>query len=470
MIDSLKTNGPSAADVAKVKEQLTRAREVELKQNAYWVGNIMARRQAGEDVAGLLGPYDADGGTGSRRADSGGGEEVLRHEQLRAVRAAAGEREGESMTSAGARPRSSALAAMPAAAQISQREFAARREALAKRIDSGVRDRVRRANADHGLRSVSSAAGLSLSHELRRARRGDRDGRAPRRRDDDAVSHARRIRAPRSTTVGGPTRRRSRRRSACGRGRSRRSEPSRIRWPPTGLPLYTLDDFEDADFSRADSLTRGRVFTRSLVAKHPGLAAKDAAPFVDQLRAKKSAAEIALLRKAAEISSEGHRAAMTAPGALARIRASSRARVHVHSARRVASGVRLDRRLGAERNAAALHEGPRRDEAGRRGRDRRGDRVRRLRGGHHADDSGERHVSRRSSARSISSCATRRQPPSETRSPGSRRRRRRTRRSPFALAGSRSSGWSRAKTRRSIRPGRRTASARRRRASRECCG
>jgi Xaa-Pro aminopeptidase len=80
-----------------------------------------------------------------------------------------------------------------------------------------------------------------------------------------------------------------------------------------GLPLYTLDDFEDADFSRADSLTRGRVFARSLVAKHPGLVAKDAAPFVDQLRAKKSVSEIALLRKAAEISSEGHRAAMTAP-------------------------------------------------------------------------------------------------------------------------------------------------------------
>ena len=27
----------------------------------------------------------------------------------------------------------------------------------------------------------------------------------------------------------------------------------------SGLPLFTLDDFEDADFSRADSLTRGRV-------------------------------------------------------------------------------------------------------------------------------------------------------------------------------------------------------------------
>jgi zinc protease len=58
MIDSLKANQPSAGDVAKVKEQLTRAREVEIKQNEYWRANIMARRQAGEDIAGLLKPYD----------------------------------------------------------------------------------------------------------------------------------------------------------------------------------------------------------------------------------------------------------------------------------------------------------------------------------------------------------------------------------------------------------------------------
>jgi zinc protease len=58
LIDSLKTNGPSVADVTKVKEQLIRAREVEIKQNSYWVGNILARDQAGEDIAGLLGPYD----------------------------------------------------------------------------------------------------------------------------------------------------------------------------------------------------------------------------------------------------------------------------------------------------------------------------------------------------------------------------------------------------------------------------
>jgi zinc protease len=59
LIDSLKTQGPTAADVAKVKEELTRSREVEVKQNGYWVSNIMARDQAGEDIAGLLGSYDA---------------------------------------------------------------------------------------------------------------------------------------------------------------------------------------------------------------------------------------------------------------------------------------------------------------------------------------------------------------------------------------------------------------------------
>jgi zinc protease len=57
-IDSLKMNGPKQADVNKVKEQLTRQREVEVKQNGYWAANIVGRDQAGEDVAGLLAAYD----------------------------------------------------------------------------------------------------------------------------------------------------------------------------------------------------------------------------------------------------------------------------------------------------------------------------------------------------------------------------------------------------------------------------
>ncbi|MFI5232169.1 MAG: aminopeptidase P family protein [Gemmatimonadales bacterium] len=78
----------------------------------------------------------------------------------------------------------------------------------------------------------------------------------------------------------------------------------------TGLPFYAIGDYEDADFARADSLTRGQVFMKAFFAKHPGVAAKNAMPLVDQLRARKSPAELALLRKAADISSQGHRAAM----------------------------------------------------------------------------------------------------------------------------------------------------------------
>ena len=59
LIDSLKANGPSAADVQKVKEELTRSREVEVKQNGYWLVNLLARAEAGEDIGGLLDAYDA---------------------------------------------------------------------------------------------------------------------------------------------------------------------------------------------------------------------------------------------------------------------------------------------------------------------------------------------------------------------------------------------------------------------------
>jgi Xaa-Pro aminopeptidase len=78
----------------------------------------------------------------------------------------------------------------------------------------------------------------------------------------------------------------------------------------TGLPFYSMHDAEDLDFAGADSLTRGRLFLQGLVAAHPGLTVRDALPLVLELRAKKSAAELALLRRAAEISSQGHIAAM----------------------------------------------------------------------------------------------------------------------------------------------------------------
>ena len=78
----------------------------------------------------------------------------------------------------------------------------------------------------------------------------------------------------------------------------------------SGLTFYTMADFGDADFAEEDSLTRGQQFMRGVAARHRGLQVKDAHDIVDRLRARKSAAELALLRRAAEISSEGHREAM----------------------------------------------------------------------------------------------------------------------------------------------------------------
>lgn len=77
-----------------------------------------------------------------------------------------------------------------------------------------------------------------------------------------------------------------------------------------GLKFYMLADFEDADFQSADSLTRGRAFMHAFVARHPGITVANAHPIVDQLRARKSTAELALLRRAGALSVEGHKAAM----------------------------------------------------------------------------------------------------------------------------------------------------------------
>jgi zinc protease len=58
LIDSVKRVAPTQADVDKVKAQILRGREVELRQNGYWMGNIVARDRAGEDMSGILTPYD----------------------------------------------------------------------------------------------------------------------------------------------------------------------------------------------------------------------------------------------------------------------------------------------------------------------------------------------------------------------------------------------------------------------------
>jgi Xaa-Pro aminopeptidase len=75
--------------------------------------------------------------------------------------------------------------------------------------------------------------------------------------------------------------------------------------------IYVVTDFGDADFASQDSLTRGRSFMKSIAARHPSVTVRDGHGMVDEIRARKSPAELALLRKAAEISSQGHIEAMS---------------------------------------------------------------------------------------------------------------------------------------------------------------
>jgi Xaa-Pro aminopeptidase len=205
-----------------------------------------------------------------------------------------------------------ALSARAGTAQITEREFAARRDALAKRIDSGV---VIAFGERNPVTDFGTFYQIPTFHYLTNFDEPDaalvmvvRGGVArstlfitpadPRRAfyygwrpDSAAVKRQHGVDARSFTALGRVV-------DSLAAGK---------------LPFYTLDDFEDADFAAADSLTRGKIFVTALAAKHPGLVLKSAHGMVDQLRAKKSPAEIALLKRAAEISSEGHRAAMMAP-------------------------------------------------------------------------------------------------------------------------------------------------------------
>ena len=84
-----------------------------------------------------------------------------------------------------------------------------------------------------------------------------------------------------------------------------------------GLPFYALRDFTSSDAAERDTLTLGASFLRGLAAAHPGLVVRDAHEIVDRLRARKSARELALLRRAIAVTDDAHRAALRAvrPGA-----------------------------------------------------------------------------------------------------------------------------------------------------------
>ena len=83
-----------------------------------------------------------------------------------------------------------------------------------------------------------------------------------------------------------------------------------------GLPFYVIPDVQTADYAEEDSLTRGARFMSRLRLANPWLVAHSLDSTVRHLRARKSPAELALLRKAVEISVRAHGEAMkaTAPG------------------------------------------------------------------------------------------------------------------------------------------------------------
>src|SRR4051812_27305166 len=204
-----------------------------------------------------------------------------------------------------------AACAAPAVAQIPAAEFSARRDSLAARIDSGV-------VVAYGGRTLVADFGtffqLPAFHYLTnfdepdaafvmvvRQKKGQSTLFLSPINARTAFYYGRRVDSASSRTRTGMN------------GRPFSSlQPVLDSLAASGLPFYGLADFEDADFARSDSLTRGQAALRDLAARHPGLVVRDAHGIVNQLRARKSPAEMALLRKAAEISSEGHRAAMLA--------------------------------------------------------------------------------------------------------------------------------------------------------------
>jgi Xaa-Pro aminopeptidase len=83
-----------------------------------------------------------------------------------------------------------------------------------------------------------------------------------------------------------------------------------------GLPFYVVTDAQTGDYVANDTLTRGGRFLSQLRQAHPFLVMHSLDTLVNRLRSRKSPAEIALLRRATEISDRAHREAMkaAAPG------------------------------------------------------------------------------------------------------------------------------------------------------------
>jgi Xaa-Pro aminopeptidase len=203
------------------------------------------------------------------------------------------------------------IAASPLAAQIPVSEYADRRAALAERVDQGVviafggREPVRHWPPFYQLPAFRYLTGfLQSDAAFVMVRSGGRTTETlfvARPDARSALYNGERLTLADVTTMLGLTARYSDEMSAYVDSVMKE-----------GLPVYSVADFQANEFSTNDSLTAGRVFTRKLAARYPEVRVTEINNWVDQLRARKSEAEIELLTKAAEISSRAHVEAMRA--------------------------------------------------------------------------------------------------------------------------------------------------------------
>jgi Xaa-Pro aminopeptidase len=203
-------------------------------------------------------------------------------------------------------------AAPPASAQIPVEEYAARREALAARMDSGVVVAFGGAYPVNHWPPFYQLAGfryltgfLESDAAFTLVKRGDGSVTATL-----YVTHA----DPRRALYDGERATPQEAATALGLEASFLEDLEAYvdGLVMAGLPVYSVADFQSNEFSLADSLTAGRTFVRALEARHPGLEVPEVNGWVDELRARKSEAEQELLRRAADHSSRAHEAAMRA--------------------------------------------------------------------------------------------------------------------------------------------------------------
>ena len=204
-----------------------------------------------------------------------------------------------------------AAAALPAAAQIAPAEYAARRQALLAQIDSGA---VIAFGAVEPLNFWPVFVQLPSFEYLTGFQEPDAALLLVKR---GGMTHARLFVPPhdyRREQFSGPRAGPEEAEAEAGipgrpLGELRAAVDSLA---AAGVPLYYVSDVQTAENARADSLTRGSSLVAALRRQYPALQLRPLDEQVLRMRARKSPAEVALLRRAAEISAAAHRQAMLA--------------------------------------------------------------------------------------------------------------------------------------------------------------